>query len=364
MDKMLNRVLSSLFEKQSQVSAPCEELLREFSYFNVLPQAYQILKENGKLDDAPAAFKETLKHEFNKSLYLNMFINEQMKLILGILEASAIHTILLKGVYFSDKYFGSIGARPTSDIDLLIKEDQRLLAISSLKKLGFLPSEDEIPGHFHCTLIKSIPKSPIPLQVELHWDIVRTDTSISMIEEIWSRAQLLHERNYVYELSELDDFYMICLHGWRHNLDSLKYFIDIIQLIKKLREHLDYDLLLKRAKKHHTQKRLIRTLSIVYDSYPSLHKIKPFPYRKNVLWTYEWIRRPEKKTFMKYIAFLSYLFFSYDRFQYSLAEFCRWMFPEEYQLKSEAGHDVLKRGKVRAYLGLYSARWRGFIRLK
>ncbi|MBS2969632.1 nucleotidyltransferase family protein [Metabacillus sp. KIGAM252] len=364
MDKMLNRVLSSLFEERSRISPPYDELLKEFSYFRALPQAYQILKENGKLNDAPAVFKEVLKNEFNKTLYLNMFINKQLKLILGIFEALAIHTILLKGVYFSGKYFGSIGARPTSDIDLLIKEDQWLLAISSLKKLGFLPSEDEIPGHFHCTLIKSIPQSPIPLQVELHWDIVRTDTSISMIEEIWSRAQLLHERNYIHELSELDEFYMICLHGWRHNLDSLKYFIDIIQLIKKLRNQLDFDLLLKRAKKHHTKKRLIRTLSIVYNSYPYLHKINPFPYSKNVLWKYEWIRRPEKKTFMKYIAFLSYLFFSYDRCKYSLAEFCRWVFPEDYQLKSEAGHDVLKRGKVRAYLSLHSARWRGFIRLK
>ncbi len=43
---------------------------------------------------------------------------------------------------------------------------------------------------------------------------------------MWNDSSTIEGYQHVRELSDLHTFYMICLHGWRHNLDSLKYFID------------------------------------------------------------------------------------------------------------------------------------------
>ena len=96
--------------------------------------------------------------------------------------------------------------------------------------------------------------SNIPLTVELHWNIVKENTANFQIEEMWNDSSTIEGYQHVRELSDLHTFYMICLHGWRHNLDSLKYFIDIIQLIIHLGDKIDYDELEKMTARHQTKK--------------------------------------------------------------------------------------------------------------
>ena len=100
------------------------------------------------------------------------------------------------------------------------------IAEQAVKKIGYIIEETRIPFHFHSSFSKSIPGSNIPLTVEIHWNLVKENTSNFQIEEMWTDSSIIEGYQHVRELSDLHTFYMICLHGWRHNLDSLKYFID------------------------------------------------------------------------------------------------------------------------------------------
>jgi hypothetical protein len=277
------------------------------------------------LEQTPVFFQERIKEQYEESLFLSLYIKNQLTKVLDTFETMELSTIPLKGVLFAEKYFGHIGARGTSDIDLLIHPKDLEKAISTVIALGFTINEEPIEGHFHCSFSKPIPNSKIPLTVELHWNLLKDDTSKLPIEEFWQQATPLGNYQHIYELSDYHTFYMICLHGWRHNLDSPKHFLDIIQLIYRIGDRVDYIQLLVQARHHRTQKRMIRTLAIVYQQHPYLQKVKPLPVKRPNLWDYKAFKNGHKKQLKNYLDFIDYSFFSYDSISHSKSEFFNWM---------------------------------------
>jgi hypothetical protein len=305
-----------------------QNVLEELEYFSVSSQVYMLLKQQGKLAETPLFFQERLKENYTQTLYKNIFIKSQTEQILNAFEDLGIDVIPLKGTVFSEKYFGHIGARPTSDIDLLIKVPDVESAIQCVKTLGFRDEAECISGHFHCSYSKNIPGSPIPLSVELHWDLLIENTASLQIDEFWEQA--LPVKKHIKELSSYHTFYMICLHGWRHNMDSPKYFLDIVQLLHLLHNEFDYSLLIRDAASHKTRKRIIRTLSIVYQQFPHLNAIKTLPYRReNLNWDYNFFRKKDEKSIRRYADFIDYQFFSYDSAKHSFIELLKWIVPSK-----------------------------------
>jgi len=321
---LIIKLLKSIYNQPPIIldnSISYEKLLEDIEFFSISAQIYYLLKKHYLFDQTPLFFQEKLKHNSTKILYQNIFIKSEWEKIASLFDKNNISTIPLKGVTFAEKYFENIGARPTSDIDILIKPHDIKEAINLLKSLGFIIEQEPIPSHFHCSFSKSLPNSPIPLTVELHWNIMRDDTSKINIEDFWSNAQPLQNYNSIFELSDYHTFYMICLHGWRHNLDSLKYFLDIMQLIYTIGDKVDYDKLFQDAASHQTLKRMLRTLSIVYNLFPELQYIKEFKLKKTTsFWKYNNIRFPKYRSLNKYVDFIEYQFFSFDRIKHSILE--------------------------------------------
>ncbi|TWD98884.1 putative nucleotidyltransferase-like protein [Neobacillus bataviensis] len=315
-------------------------------------QVFFILKQQGRLNQTPAFFQNRLKESYEKGMFQNLLIRNQMNTILTNFENQRIDVIPLKGVHFAENYFGHIGARTTSDIDLLIGLHDLNGAIEIIKNLGFTVEEEQVPGHFHCSFSKTIPGSTMPLVVEIHWNIVRENTSAIRISDLWDQAEQAGNFKHIKELSPNHLFYMICLHGWRHNLDSSKYFIDIIQLIYKLDGQIDYDYLLKIASSHKTLKRLKRTLSIVYHQFPHLHEVKELPFKIiKTKWEYQNI-----KGLNQYIDFVDYQLFSYDTVKHSLIELVNLIWPSKYELAAQIGREQKGKSLFRMYMTLYKKR--------
>lgn len=331
--------------------------LQDIEFFGISPQVYFLLKQKGKIEQTPQFFQDYLKQKYTEKLFQNIFIKNQTEQILDRFEKNRIDVIPLKGVTFAEKYFGNIGARPTSDIDLLVKKADIEKAIECIKLLGFTKEEAPIPNHFHYNFSKQVHNSPFPLTVEIHWDILSEDTAEFNIEEFWSQAHPIKTFKYVKEFSDYHTFYMICLHGWRHNLISLKYFIDIIQLIYELSGKLDYNVLLKDAVNHKTFKRIIRTLSIVYDYFPFLDKILEFSEKRKIpFWDYHEYRNLNNKSYKIYIDYINYQFFGYDTLKHSFIELNRWVLPSKSEVEDELGVKV----KRFLYLKLYQKRLKSF----
>jgi hypothetical protein len=326
--------------------------LEDIVYDGIASQVFYLLTQQGRLSQTPSFFHAQLKENYEKGLFQNLFIKNQTDIILKKFEGLGIDVIPLKGVYFAKEYFGHIGARATSDIDLLIRLDDLHRAIESVKSLGFTIEEEQIPGHFHCSYSKELPTSTMPLVVELHWNLVKENTSQFDINDLWSQAKQVGHFAHIKELSPNDTFYMICLHGWRHNLDSTKYFLDIIQMINNLPNEIDYNYILKLAKSHKTLKRMKRTLSIVYQQFPHLDQVIKFPLKiKNIKWEYR-----STTGFKQYFDFIEYQFFSYDTVKHSIVEFHNWIWPSKYELSSQVGGEQKGKSFFKMYLSLYKKR--------
>jgi hypothetical protein len=298
-----------------------EKVLEDIEFFAVSSQIYYLLKQQDQLAQTPPFFQTRLKQKYDETLQLNIFIKIQTEQIFREFEEKAIPVIPLKGVSFAETYFGHIGARGTTDIDLLIKKADVEKAIACVKALGYTMEQERIPAHFHWSFSKPLPHSLIPLTVELHWDLLVKDTSDLNIDEFWNQALPLQSYRHVKELSDFHTFYMICLHGWRHNMSAIKYFIDIIQMIHVLQDQLQYSDLLKAAAAHSTLKRLTRTLAIVYHHFPHLEWVTelPFPNRTHLWWDYNAIRSLNHKTIKPYINWVYYEFFDFDKVKHSFA---------------------------------------------
>ncbi|PJN91807.1 nucleotidyltransferase family protein [Bacillus sp. mrc49] len=290
------------------------QLLNDIERSNIHAQALFLLKKKGRFNDTPAFFQQGINEKCQSILFQNILIKNQTDQILSAFEQNGLSVIPLKGTFFSDKLFGHFGARPTSDIDLLIKERDMERAAEIVQHIGYTQKEKQIAFHFHTSFSKELSGSAFPLTVELHWDILKRNTANLEIAEFWQEAYPINDSLYVKQLSDFHLFYMICLHGWRHNMDSLKYSIDIIQLI--LNVNIDYNRLIEDAKRHKTKKRIIRTLSIVYEQLPILQTVKEFSDQIPTMYN------DRNSPIKKYVDFLDYSFLSFDSPKHSIIEFC------------------------------------------
>lgn len=307
--------------------------LNDIEKHGISSQIYSILHSQGRLAETPTFFQARLKERYIQGLYQNLLIKNQTDLLLGKFSEQAIGVIPLKGIYFAEKYFGHFAARPTSDIDLLIKEADIDKAVRCVKELGFTVEEEMIPGHFHCSFSKTLPQSSIPLVVEIHWDIIKKQTANLDINEFWEDARPVGTSPYIKELSPYHTFYMIILHGWRHNLDSPKYFMDLIEIIHSLKDEIQYEKLLKDTRLHRTYRRVVRTLAILYQEFPHLDKKREFPAKQTKVYG----RFRGQKSWKKYLDFIDYQFLSYDTPKHRFVELVHWIFPSKRDVQFQAG---------------------------
>ncbi|WP_171631040.1 nucleotidyltransferase family protein [Paenibacillus plantarum] len=277
---MLMPFIKALYDPQAslpQESMLYEKALEEIKRYSIGSQMHALIHQQGKWAQVPTFFQERLKQFSDETRCLNFFIKNQLDQILRQFETSHISIIPLKGVRFAEKYFGHFGARATSDIDVLIQKSDLDIAIRCLKSLGFDIEELRSPAHFHWSFSKRLPSSPIPLTVELHWNVLVEQTSNINMSEFWEHATPFASYQNVKELSVYHTFYMICLHGWSHYMDSPKYYMDIMQMLHRHPDDINFEVLFKDAASHQTLRRIHRTLVNVYGHFPHLGDIKELP---------------------------------------------------------------------------------------
>ncbi len=366
---MIQPFISALYHSKIPLPKDTEHykrVLEDIEHFSICPQVLSLLKQSGEFPNTPPFFQDALKQQYHKAMYQNVLIKKKMEQVLAKFEVAGIPVIPLKGVYFAEKYFGHIGARWTSDIDLLIKRTDLELAIKCIRSLGFIVDEEFIPSHFHCSFSKPIPHSPIPLTVELHWDLLKQDTSQLNIAEFWNEAKPIEPYKVVMELSDYHTFYMICLHGWRHHLNSLKHFLDILQMVQVLGPQLDYERLFKDAFTHKTLNRIHKTLAIVYRQFPELCPAGCFSLhmRNAHWWEYEAIRIANYKTYRQYVNLFYFEFLDYDTFNARCQALFKWLLPSKDEIAYELGSlgEKIPMPILRLYQYRFSLLWKAIIR--
>lgn len=251
-----------------------ERCLEQLQETGLWLHVHQLLVREGQWDHTPLLFQATVLMKEHRITAQNLYVRHYFDKILSALAEGGVDVIPLKGLRFSERYYDHATARPTTDIDLLVRPEQVLESIRLIQNLGFEGPYRFDPRHFHCVLHKR-DLAEFPCVVEIHWNIVKDYTSHMDLQDLWNCSIPDRVHSTVRFMSLNYEFYHICLHGANHNMDSLKYAVDVFQMIDKAGQGIDYAWLYDRAKRDRTLRRIQYVLHQVYEIFPKLHDRKP-----------------------------------------------------------------------------------------
>ncbi len=171
--------------------------------------------------------------------------NVELSGILKSFSQAQIKAIPLKGVVLSGRLYADISSRgPSADIDLLIRENDRLKAGDLMNKMGYreVPANEVEAWQWHDDF-----SQPGACPLDLHWDITMMNRSPERINGFWLDAKRVESGMDCYELSDEFTILYLCVNlinskGYK----GLKSFLDIRDLIEKS-ENFRWDLFVKKA---------------------------------------------------------------------------------------------------------------------
>ncbi|RJO65760.1 MAG: hypothetical protein C4540_00120 [Candidatus Omnitrophota bacterium] len=171
--------------------------------------------------------------------------------IMKSFQEARIDAMLLKGTFLSELLYKDTAARGISnDIDILIREKDLVSSVRLLEGLGYTqaPEEEVEAWQWH----KEMVLAGYP-PVDLHWDITMMKRSPGRITGIWKQAMTmgladeLGPQQYCGLNDEALLIYLCVsiLHSKGYN--TLKYYLDIDQLLSRRGSALRWDLLIECA---------------------------------------------------------------------------------------------------------------------
>lgn len=306
---MLIQLLQALYEESELPSieseADLEVLYQDIELFAMASQVYHLLKQSDRWGEVPVSFQERLKARYTQALYHNLFMKHKEEEILKAFEQAECPVIPLKGIHFAERFFGHFAARVTSDIDLFVPYSLMSMARPCIEAQGY---EFEILKDHHARFHKG------SSMIELHWTLDKLQWSELDAGPFWESAVALPPYQYVRDLSVLHTFYFICLHGARHYMESVRYVVDIAQMLYKHGKDIDLRRLMELATGDKTARRMKVVLSIVYEQFPGLQQLHPLPFQTiDCPWDYNTIREARKgiksPPYYKYRLFFRHFMF-------------------------------------------------------
>lgn len=169
--------------------------------------------------------------------HLRMLRLEQLLLrALDTLASENVEPILLKGAGLATTVYGSFGARPMYDVDLLVRPENALRAWNALRAEGWVHDEVERPPEFYSTHYH-LPPLDDPLEsglaLELHTSI--TDGAIEVDSEViraYAREIDVRGRTVLVPAVEHQVLHLATHFAWTHGMASAAWrtFHDLHQL--------------------------------------------------------------------------------------------------------------------------------------
>ncbi|EGL19567.1 MULTISPECIES: nucleotidyltransferase family protein [unclassified Paenibacillus] len=258
MTQPLIRFMNDLYVVHGAFSFTEEEygqIAEDLDLFSITAQVYHMLKEKGRLGELPLFLQDRLKRKAEATLFQNLLLKTETDRLLRLFEEAELSVMLLKGVHFAETYFGHIGARGTTDIDLLVEPDHLNKAIEIVESAGY--GIQETYGSDHHIVLQKTNAQRIQIDVEVHWALARNELYKIDHKSFWLRSSPLSDFSYVRQLSPEDVFYMICLHGAQHYMISPRYSLDILHLTQIKPQIFDWDVIYRRMEAEHTRNRII-----------------------------------------------------------------------------------------------------------
>jgi hypothetical protein len=196
----------------------------------------------------PPGLLEQLRARFYEISAHNFLLATRLLELTSKFQNEGIPVLAYKGPALAKAVYGDMSLRKSSDLDLLVRPDNLVKAVGLLERLGFqsepmLSSPQVIPyrcnpaNRRHVAVSEEIPfRAPdSTYYVDLHWQLGYSDWRAFSpdVERMWERVehqQLLHGA--VSTFSREDLFLALCYHGTKHRWESLKWLLDVAELLR------------------------------------------------------------------------------------------------------------------------------------
>jgi hypothetical protein len=101
---------------------------------------------------------------------------------------------------------------------------------------------------------------------------LRTNHPSPNTDTVWQDAESVSSYSHIRQLTDVQCFHRVCLHRLDRS-DGLVHLIDLVHMIALLKGVLSYPELLLLAKYRSTDRRVIQTLTLVYQLFPHLNDV-------------------------------------------------------------------------------------------
>lgn len=219
----------------------------------------------------PSEILDTLRSAYIAQAARNFQITSALAEVLNAFRESRIDILVLKGPAVALLAFDRIAIREFTDLDLLIRPNDLLIARDILTSLGYSQYGDCLPTRLGEKDVL-FTRETDDLLVELHWAVTPRSLHFPIdLSEIWNRRQLLQIQTTAIPTLGLEDTILtLCIHGSKHGWHCLKWVHDVASLITRKRDEIDWSLLLQRSKSAGCQRTLLVSLRLAVDLFNAI----------------------------------------------------------------------------------------------
>jgi len=186
-----------------------------------------------------------------KTVFRNVIFLQERDNLAVIFKKAGIPVMALKGIYLLENVYKDIGARPMSDIDIMIKKEDILNAHDALLKAGYktsiAPEKIEVllkqAKSNYINSLCYIKNRDMRLCLNVHWHICNSSLPIYVnsniyIDIIWNEARMEKD---MFVMAPHHLLMYIAEHAFRHCFDSNIKLQDIAEVTRRFKDELDWN---------------------------------------------------------------------------------------------------------------------------
>ena len=232
--------------------------------FHLLPLLYTNLRRYRVTDP----FVHKLKGIYRLAWCKNQVIFRDIEDVLGALHEAGVKTMLLNEAALTLLHYKDRGARPVTDIDVLVPVTRAQQVIELLAQSGWTPATPLLVSQLrygHSLLIKNRSGR----EFNLHWDVLSECWQEDVDSDFWRDAVPLRMNNVVsHALNSTDTLLHFIVHGMKWNPEPpIRWIADAITIINSADAEIDWLRLDHQAQKRRLGNQVRMGLKFLYDTF-------------------------------------------------------------------------------------------------
>jgi len=244
-------------------------MIRRIHQHRIAPLTYHNLSQNKQISNIPDDIAHDLQLDYFQCSLSNIRIYHELSKILKSAEDNNISIIVLKGAALAGLVYPSHALRPMNDLDLLIKPEHIHKANDILTRLGWRCKTQE-------NLLEMLNQQGADIEYAKESILIDLHTAIRELpsSDPWANSKHKNIASLNMQILGYEDMIMhLCLHIYRHiqttillggyGVTSLIRFYDIVLLLRKFRDEINWNYIVRASKLNQSDGGLYVMLNIV-----------------------------------------------------------------------------------------------------